>query len=401
MQPEAEKNYLLQDNLSLNQPQNGSAQDQNIYKRENATTLDRMLIREGKRFDPHTAAVESLDFEVCENIVYRADQASKNMLQNLYHSSLKWMICFILGVLTAFTAFAVNMGVENIAGIKFWLTLSAMNSSYFASYLIYMLFNCILVMLSASIVVFYGPAAAGSGIPDIKAYLNGIDIPGILLPRTLIAKVMGSLGSVAGGLAVGKEGPFVHTGSCIASILTNLIGQGNKKWGFHSDKDKQDIIVCGAAGGVAAAFRAPVGGVLFALEEATSWWSNPQLWITFFTTAVVSLTIRLLMKICSGTSCGFFGEGGYIIFEISDAQTTYELYELLPVLLLGVIGGLLGSAFNRLNAKQFFNGDSFSSYRSMNSFLIFLIISINNHNYYIYPYNFLIILLSGSVVQLS
>eukprot|EP01026_Neomeris_dumetosa_P067175 TRINITY_DN6542_c0_g1_i3.p1 TRINITY_DN6542_c0_g1~~TRINITY_DN6542_c0_g1_i3.p1 ORF type:complete len:536 (-),score=43.57 TRINITY_DN6542_c0_g1_i3:439-2046(-) len=57
------------------------------------------------------------------------------------------------------------------------------------------------------------------------------------------------------------------------------------------------------------------------------------------------------MKLCQGSSCGFFGSGGYIIFEISEGQTTYELYELLPVLLLGVIGGLLGSAFNGLNAK--------------------------------------------------
>ena len=76
---------------------------------------------------------------------------------------------------------------------------------------------------------------------------------------------------------VGKEGPMVHTGACIASLL----GQGGSRkyhltWSwlryFKNDRDRRDLITCGAAAGVAAAFRAPVGGVLFALEEAASWY---------------------------------------------------------------------------------------------------------------------------------
>lgn len=70
---------------------------------------------------------------------------------------------------------------------------------------------------------------------------------------------------------------MVHTGACIASLL----GQGGSrkyyltwKWlrYFKNDRDRRDLITCGAAAGVAAAFRAPVGGVLFALEEAASWY---------------------------------------------------------------------------------------------------------------------------------
>ena len=70
---------------------------------------------------------------------------------------------------------------------------------------------------------------------------------------------------------------MVHTGACIAS----LIGQGGSRkyhltWRwlryFKNDRDRRDLITCGAAAGVAAAFRAPVGGVLFALEEAASWY---------------------------------------------------------------------------------------------------------------------------------
>ncbi len=66
---------------------------------------------------------------------------------------------------------------------------------------------------------------------------------------------------------------------------------------------------------------------------------------------MVSITVRVLMKLCKDGSCGFFGSGGFIIFEITEGQDNYEFYELLPMLLLGVVGGLLGSSFNSLNAK--------------------------------------------------
>lgn len=52
-----------------------------------------------------------------------------------------------------------------------------------------------------------------------------------------------------------------------------------------NDRDRNDMVACGAAAGIAAAFRSPVGGVLFVLEELTSWWKNQLLWLMFFTTA--------------------------------------------------------------------------------------------------------------------
>ena len=60
------------------------------------------------------------------------------------------------------------------------------------------------------IVTQFAAAAAGSGIPEIKDYLNGVDTHGILLFRTLIGKIFGNIGSVGGSLATGKEGPLVQ-----------------------------------------------------------------------------------------------------------------------------------------------------------------------------------------------
>ncbi|XP_022762058.1 chloride channel protein CLC-d-like isoform X6 [Durio zibethinus] len=181
----------------------------------------------------------------------------------------------------------------------------------------------------------------------------GIDIPGILLFRTLIGKIFGSIGSVGGGLALGKEGPLVHIGACIASLL----GQGgstkyhlSSRWlqGFKSERDRRDLVTCGCAAGVAAAFRAPVGGVLFALEEVTSWWRSQLMWRVFFTSAIVAVVVRAAMGWCKSGNCGHFGSGGFIIWDISDGQEDYSFEELLPMAVIGIIGGLLGALFNQL-----------------------------------------------------
>ena len=74
---------------------------------------------------------------------------------------------------TGLAAIFINISVENFAGWKFALTFSIIQKSYFAGLLIYVLFNLALVFSSVYIVTHFAPAAAGSGIPEIKGYLNG------------------------------------------------------------------------------------------------------------------------------------------------------------------------------------------------------------------------------------
>ncbi|XP_031276562.1 chloride channel protein CLC-d isoform X2 [Pistacia vera] len=297
--------------------------------------------------------VDSLDYEVIENYAYREEQALRGKLYVGYYVVVKWFFALLIGIGTAFAAVFINISVENFAGWKFALTFNIIQKSYFAGFLVYILINLVLVFSSVYIVTHFSPAAAGSGIPEIKGYLNGIDIPGILLFRTLIGKIFGSIGSVGGGLALGKEGPLVHTGACIASLL----GQGgstkyhlSSRWlqVFKSDRDRRDLVTCGCAAGVAAAFRAPVGGVLFALEEVTSWWRSQLMWRVFFTSAIVAVVVRTAMGWCRSGKCGHFGSGGFIIWDISDGQEDYSFEELLPMAVIGVIGGLLGAMFNQL-----------------------------------------------------
>ncbi|KAJ4875946.1 Chloride channel protein CLC-c [Raphanus sativus] len=305
----------------------------------------------------NTCPIESLDYEIFENDLFKQDWRSRRKIEILQYTILKWALAFLIGLATGLVGFLNNLAVENIAGFKLLLTGNLMlKEKYFQAFFAFAGCNLILATAAASLCAFIAPAAAGSGIPEVKAYLNGIDAYSILAPSTLFVKIFGSIFGVAAGFVVGKEGPMVHTGACIA----NLLGQGGSKryrltWKwlrfFKNDRDRRDLITCGAAAGVAAAFRAPVGGVLFALEEAASWWRSALLWRTFFTTAVVAVVLRTLIELCRSGKCGLFGKGGLIMFDVNSGPVLYSTPDLLAVVFLGVVGGVLGSLYNYLVDK--------------------------------------------------
>ena len=114
--------------------------------------------------------------------------------------------------------------------------------SPFAALLFY---NTIFVLVAAAF-VWIEPVAGGSGVPEIKCYMNGIDLPRIVDFKTLICRVAGVTFSVASGLPVGKEGPMIHSGSVVAAVIS----QGRTKfWGvdtsfakfsdFRNDREKR------------------------------------------------------------------------------------------------------------------------------------------------------------------
>ncbi|XP_044464562.1 putative chloride channel-like protein CLC-g [Mangifera indica] len=305
----------------------------------------------------YVCPIESLDYEIAENDFFKQDWRTRGKVQIFQYTFMKWCLCFLIGLIVGLIGFFNNIAVENIAGIKFVVTSNMMLASkYGLAFLVFSVSNLVLTLLAAIITAFIAPVATGSGIPEVKAYLNGVDAPGILSFRTMIVKIFGSIFAVSSSLLIGKAGPMVHTGACVASLL----GQGGSirygltwKWLrlFKNDRDRRDLVTCGSAAGIAASFRAPVGGLLFALEEMASWWRSALLLRAFFTTAVVAILLRALIDVCLSGKCGLFGKGGLIMYDAYSANISYHLVDLPPVLVLGVLGGILGSFYNFLLEK--------------------------------------------------
>ena len=138
-------------------------------------------------------------------------------------------------------------------------------------------------ILVASLLTSWAPMAARSGLPPLKAFLNGVEVPGLLSARTLVAKILGVTCVVATGIPLGREGPMVHTGAIVASRVTRAEYHGRRRTPLEMrvPSAQRNWVGIGAAAGVAAAFNSPLGGILYSFEEVCSHWSETMTWRAF------------------------------------------------------------------------------------------------------------------------
>ena len=135
------------------------------------------------------------------------------------------MLC--VGVLTALVACSIDISIEMLAKVKYGLLrewtdhcVEDDNNCLYIPYLMWVGLNVIPVIIGSFLVAYIEPVAGGSGIPQVKCYLNGVKVPRVVRIKTLISKAVGVTLSVLGGLAVGKEGPMIHSGAVIAVSIS-------------------------------------------------------------------------------------------------------------------------------------------------------------------------------------
>ena len=175
--------------------------------------------------------------------------------------------------------------------------------------------------------------------------------------KTFIVKLCASVTAVSSSLPVGPEGPMIHLGA----MMGGGVSQPRSKtmnlqlpWfqRFHTDRDRRDFIAIGAACGVASAFGAPLGGVLFAIEEASSFWSQLLTWRTFFACMTATFFTNFLLTGVQG-HWGLYDFSDVTVFEVGsgDSSDSYAIWELLPFAIMGAVSGLTSGAFNWLSER--------------------------------------------------
>jgi chloride channel 7 len=303
---------------------------------------------------------QSLDYDTVENVIWEDDQMKLTRREQAKRIIVKWVITLMIGIITGVFAFAMAVGIQYIivgklAAMSRMLALCG-NGCWWGPLVAFVGINLGAVLIASTLVTFVEPAAGGSGIPEIKCYLNGVKVPHVVRIQTLVIKVLGTVLSVGGGMALGKEGPMIHTGAIVAAGVsqgkaTSLAWSwdGGALKSFRNDREKRDFVSAGAAAGVGAAFGAPIGGVMFSLEEGSSFWNQEVTLRTFFCSVIATFTLNFWISGALGGQWGSFINPG--LHFGAPGRLTWTVAHFPLFLGVACIGGVLGALFNAVNAK--------------------------------------------------
>jgi len=179
-------------------------------------------------------------------------------------------------------------------------------------------------LLVGPLIYFFAREAKGHGVPEVMeaVALRG----GRIRPVVALVKSLASSLSIGTGASVGREGPIVQIGSTIGSAVGQLTRM--------SDDRVRNLVACGAAGGVAATFNAPIAGVIFALEVILGDFSVKS----FGSVVIASVTASVV---------GRAAFGDIPAFQVPE-YTLNSLWEFPLYLLLGIAAALIGVLYTRM-----------------------------------------------------
>ena len=178
------------------------------------------------------------------------------------------------------------------------------------------------------------PMAGGSGIPQVKGVILGLMRMNWF--RILWVKLTAGVIGLGAGLSLGREGPSIQLGAVTAQGVSRFLGR--------TRMEERYLITSGASAGLAAAFNAPLAGVMFSLEELHRNFSAVVL-LPAMTAAMTSTFVSQLL----------FGRA--LTFNFRSIPRIPLDVHILYAILIAVIAGLCGVIFNYglLNIHRFYS----------------------------------------------
>lgn len=248
--------------------------------------------------------------------VQQRNNPIRRRLSRRFQVSLVWegaLVGLFAGALVTLYRLALTWGEKTLRSVIASFGSNPLNAALWFLALVVMA-----VVVAA--LVRWEPATSGSGIPQVDAEVMGaMEAP---WHRVIGAKfIEGTLGAI-GGLSLGREGPSVQLGGMAGKGVSRILKRGRG--------EERLLVTCGAGAGMAAAFHAPLTGVMFALEEIHKTFNAPLI-ISVMMSAVMSdyVTSQVL------------GLQPVISFKLAEV-IPHEAYGILIVfgLVMGVIGAL-------------------------------------------------------------
>ncbi|WP_259014040.1 chloride channel protein [Emticicia fluvialis] len=248
--------------------------------------------------------------------------ANKKLKQSLLNAIPFWAGAFITGVVAVIYAklfMIAERGTIYLFHLNKW---------------VFMGITPLCFIVSWWLVQKYAPFARGSGIPQVSAAIELANpkkyglVNNLLSIRVLLIKIVSSLIMVFGGGAVGREGPTIQ----IAGSIFKKINDWLPEW--YPKVSKKNMLITGAASGLAAAFNTPLGGIVFAIEELT------KTHFSYFKSALLTGVI-----IAGLTALNILGPYLYLGYPKVNNLAWWVIF---PVIVTAVLSGYLGCTMTRI-----------------------------------------------------
>ncbi|KAJ5666718.1 CTD kinase subunit gamma Ctk3 C-terminal [Penicillium macrosclerotiorum] len=308
-----------------------------------------------------------------KRLLYSSGQGILGPIRRLLEGSHVWLVLIATGILVGIIAASIDIATDWLGdlksgycksgsgGGKFYLNRSfccwglddyskcmdwtpwgnALGASstggrYTIEYIFYIIFSVVFALCACLLVRNFAIYARHSGIPEIKTILGGTVIRHFMGPWTLTIKSLGLCLAVASGLWLGKEGPLVHVACCCANIMMKPFDGLN-----GNEARKREVLSAAAAAGISVAFGAPIGGVLFSLEQLSYYFPDKTMWQSFVCAMIAAVTLQALNP---------FRTGNLVLYQVTYTRGWHR-FEVIPFIILGIFGGLFGAFFIRMNVK--------------------------------------------------
>ncbi|MFN6484681.1 MULTISPECIES: chloride channel protein [unclassified Nostoc] len=225
-----------------------------------------------------------------------------------------------IGLVAALSAVFLKVGSG-------WLGTWRVHSTHiFPAWLALPIIGLVLGFVAGWLVERLAPEASGSGIPQVKATLA--NVPMTLSWRVAGVKLLSAIIAIGSGMTLGRQGPTVQVGASLAAGLS--------RWVPTSPDHRRQMIAAGAGAGLAAAFNAPIAGVLFIVEELLQDLSG----LTLGTAIIASFIGGVISRLLGGGSLD-------LNLQLAESSSQFSIPEIPFFLLLGILAGLLGALFDR------------------------------------------------------
>lgn len=265
--------------------------------------------------------------KLMQSLLARVPKDTVNQFLSKEKTPLSVMLmALIVGIMAGLIGTAFELAVHFIADTRTdWLRtkLHHIVPLWLAAFVI----SALLALVGYYLVHKFAPEAAGSGIPEIEGAMDGIRP--MRWWRVIPVKFLGGLGTLGAGMVLGREGPTVQMGGAIGRMVTDLFN-------IKCEDTRHSLLAAGAAGGLAAAFNAPLAGIMFVVEEM-----RPQFrysLISIRTVIISSMAATIVYRAINSQ---------HAVIDLPQYHAP-GLSSLWLFLLLGAFFGAFGVIFNRL-----------------------------------------------------